>query len=189
MEGSQNAHPALASLAAVAIRDRAVPLVRAEGVNGDMIQHVLAAELGHLRPVAGNGQMWAGTENVRVELTEYSAALIRRRRDRVAELAEIAHLRDNVLPDLPHAVLWWLQRNAYNVEDAVQKADILKELIEIVRAKQVAEPWTQRLSSALGEAMPGLEKQNSWDVFDQIQRLMKGYGHGNAADELARHLG
>ncbi|GHH54820.1 hypothetical protein [Lentzea cavernae] len=188
VEGSQGSHPAPASIAAVAIRDRAAPLARAEGVSIDMMQHVLAAELGHLKPITVGSPVWVGAENVHVELTEYSAALLLQRRERVAELAEIAHLRENVLSDLPHAVLWWLRRSGYNVEDALQKEAVFKQLIRIVSAEQTAQPWALRLAEALGEAMPGLEPQNRWDVFDQIQRLMKGYGHEGAADELARHL-
>ncbi|GGN27216.1 hypothetical protein GCM10011609_82400 [Lentzea pudingi] len=187
-EGGQSTHPAPASIAAVAIRDRAAPLARAEGVSSDMMQHVLAAELGHPRPVAANSSMWVGTENVQVELTEHSAAFLRQRRERVGELAEIAHLRENVLSDLPHAVLWWVRRSGYDVEDALQKEEVFKQLIRIVNARQAAEPWAQRLTDALAEAMPGLEPQNRWDVFEQVQRLMKGYGHDDAADELARHL-
>ncbi|MET9228064.1 hypothetical protein [Lentzea sp. NPDC003310] len=188
-EGNAGTHPAPASIAAVAIRDRAAPLVRAEGVSSEMMQHVLAAELGHPRPVTPNNPMWVGTENVHVELTEHSAALLQQRRERIAELAEIAHLRENVLADLPHAVLWWLRRTGYNVEDALLKEDVFKQLIRIIHAEQAAEPWTRRLTDALSEAMPGLEPQNRWDVLDQIQRLMKGYGHDGAADELARLQG
>ncbi|RDI31086.1 hypothetical protein [Lentzea flaviverrucosa] len=188
-EGNQGTHPAPASIAAVALRDRAAPLARAEGVSSDMMQHVLAAELGHPRPIAPNSAMWVGTENVHVELTEHSAALLQQRRERVAELAEIAHLRENVLSDLPHAVLWWLRRTGYNVEDALHKEGVFKQLIGIVNAERVEQPWARRLADALGEAMPGLEPQNRWDVFEQIQRLMKGYSHDDAADELARHLG
>lgn len=61
--------------------------------------------------------------------------------------------------------------------------------VKTFNAEQAAEPWARRLADALGEAMPNLEPQNRWDVFEQIQRLMKGYGHDAAADELARHLG
>lgn len=186
--GNHSGHAAPDSVAIVAVRERAAALARDAGFGDDVLQHELAAELAQERSVA-DGRMWVSARDVRLELTEHSAALVSKRRERALELAEIAHLRDTILADLPTAMLWWLQRNDYNVKGASGIKSELEALIELVRVDHAPEHWTQRLSSAVMEAVPDLAEQSRWQVHQQLRKLLEVYGDDGVAEEYERHLG
>jgi hypothetical protein len=186
-EGNRNGHPAPDSVAIVALRERAATLARQASFSDDVLRHQLTAELAQERSAA-DGRMWVSAQNVRLELAEHSAALVLRWREHVAELAEIAHLRNNILVDLPTAMLWWLQRNNYNVKEAVALEPALTKLVELVSADNAPEHWTQQLSTALAAAVPGLAEQSRWQVHHQMERLLKTYGGEDVAEEFARHV-
>lgn len=186
-QGNRSGTAAPDSVAIVALRERAAELARNASFGDDVLQHELAAELTQERSVA-DGRIWVSARDVRLELMEHSEALVARRRDRAVELAEIAHLRDTILADLPTAVLWWLQRNNYDVKAVLTVKPALKDLIDLVRADNAPEHWTQRLSSALMEAVPDLVEQSRWQVHQQLQHLLKVYGGEGVADEYERHV-
>jgi hypothetical protein len=184
--GNRNGLASPESLAIVALHKRAAALAREAGFSDDVLQHELASELAQERSVA-DGRMWVSARDVRLQLTEHSAALVLRQREHVAQLAEIEHLRGSVLTDLPTAMLWWLQRNNYNVKEISAVEPQLRKLVGLVSAHNTPEHWTHRLSSALSEAVPDLAEQSRWQVHKQLEHLLKVYGGESVADEYARH--
>lgn len=186
-QGNRNGHGAPDSVAIVALRERASALARDASFSDDVLRHRLAAELAQERSVA-DGLMWVSARDVQLELAEHSAALVLRQREHATELAEIAHLRDVVLSDLPTAMLWWLQRNSYNVKEVSSVRKNLEDLVDLVSAGNAPEHWTRRLSSALAEALPRLEEQSRWKVNQQLELLLKTYGGEGVANEFASHV-
>ncbi|MEV6243207.1 hypothetical protein [Lentzea sp. NPDC051838] len=162
------------------------------------LQHQLGDELAVERQVPGT-HIWARAEAVKVsadeddlEMARKHIALLRnstlRRAERDVERAEIRYLRDEVLTDVGTATIWWLQRNGYQVEEAVKLSTHLAELVKIAQ-QQPATHWAEALVSSVERALPELEDAHRKDLKNHLVKALSVYGGSRVAAEFADQIG
>ena len=143
------------------------------------LQHQLGDELARERQVPGT-HVWARAEQVKVSGRRRrpwrwpgsTSSCCGTRRSRwpsgMSNGQEIRYLRDEVLTDVGTATIWWLQRNGYQVEEAVKLADHLADLVRIAQRqpaealgrvvgqqRRAGDAGARGLASAGSEAAPG----------------------------------
>ncbi|MFJ5989622.1 hypothetical protein [Lentzea sp. NPDC092896] len=180
-------------------------LQRAKEISGKamLIHHAalqvqLGDELATERQVPGT-HVWARAEQVKVsvgdddlEMAKKHIELLRnstfKLAERDVERAEIRYLRDEVLTDVGTATIWWLQRNGYQVEEAVKLADHLAELVRIAQ-REPAGHWAESLVSSVERAMPELEDAHRRDLRLHLVKALSVYGGERVAAEFADQIG
>lgn len=143
--------------------------------------------------------VWARAEQVKIsvdeadlEMTRKHIELLRsstiRHAEREIERAEIRYLRDEVLTDLGTATIWWLQRNGYQVDRAVELAGHLGTLVGI--AQQTSDPhWAESLVSSFERALPKLDDGHRRDLRQHLAKALSVYGGSSVAAEFADQVG
>ncbi|WP_156213084.1 hypothetical protein [Lentzea aerocolonigenes] len=180
-------------------------LQRAKEISGKamLVHHAalqvqLADELATERQVPGT-HIWARAEGVKVstndddlEMARKHIALLRnstlKLAERDVERAEIRYLRDEVLTDVGTATIWWLQRNGYQVEEAVKLSSHLAELVQIAQ-QQPAKHWAESLVSSVERALPELEDAHRKDLKQHLVKALSVYGGSRVAAEFADRIG
>jgi hypothetical protein len=109
-----------------------------------------------------------------------------RQAERDAEVAEATYLRHTVFGEVGNAVLWWLHKNAYDVERAAKITGQLGELVNVVDSRK-EEHWAETLIAVMYEALPDLTVQERLDLHIRLGKILKMYGSDEAAEELAHH--
>ncbi|MGI5503145.1 hypothetical protein [Lentzea sp. CA-135723] len=162
------------------------------------LQVRLGDELATERQVPGT-HVWARAEQVKVavqdddlEMAKKHVELLRnstfKLAERDVERAEIRYLRDEVLTDVGTATIWWLQRNGYQVEEAVKLADHLAELVRIAQ-REPQTHWAESLVSSVERAMPELEDAHRRDLKQHLVKALGVYGGARVAAEFADQVG
>ncbi|USX49461.1 hypothetical protein [Lentzea sp. HUAS12] len=162
------------------------------------LQVQLGDELAVERQVPGT-HVWARAEQVKVEvdgddleMAKKHVELLRnstfKLAERDVERAEIRYLRDEVLTDVGTATIWWLQRNGYQVEEAVKLADHLAELVKIAQ-REPAGHWAESLVSSVERAMPELGDAHRKDLRLHLVKALSVYGGERVAAEFADQIG
>lgn len=167
-------------------------------VHHGALQVQLGDELATERQVPGT-HVWARAESVKVTTNEGDLEMARKHiellrnstfklAERDVERAEIRYLRDEVLTDVGTATIWWLQRNGYRVEEAVQLSNQLAELVRIAQ-QQPAKHWAESLVSSVERALPELEDQHRRDLRQHLAKALGVYGGSRVAAEFADQVG
>ncbi len=162
------------------------------------LQHQLGDELAREQQVPGT-HVWARAEQVKVSVDDEDHEMARKHiellrnstfkmAERDVERQEIRYLRDEVLTDVGTATIWWLQRNGYRVEEAVQLSDHLAELVRIAQ-QQPAKHWAESLVSNFEKALPELEDQHRRDLRQHLAKALGVYGGSRVAAEFADQVG
>ena len=180
-------------------------LQRAKEISGKamLVHHAalqvqLGDELATERQVPGT-HVWARAEQVKVTVGEEDLEMARKHiellrnstfklAERDVERAEIRYLRDEVLTDVGTATIWWLQRNGYQVQEAVKLADHLAELVKIAQ-REPATHWAESLVSSVERAMPELEDVHRKDLRLHLAKALSVYGGARVAAEFADQVG
>lgn len=180
-------------------------LQRAKEISGKamLVHHAalqvqLGDELATERQVPGT-HVWARAESVKVtvndedlEMARKHIALLRtstlKLAERDVERAEIRYLRDEVLTDVGTATIWWLQRNGYQVEEAVKLSGHLAELVKIAQL-QTSTHWAESLVSSVERALPQLEDEHRKDLRLHLAKALSVYGGSRVAAEFADQIG
>ncbi|TWP49950.1 hypothetical protein FKR81_22200 [Lentzea tibetensis] len=172
-ERTETRHPEPRALAVDAMYQRAVELAAVAPPDERVVRDRLAAELGKQLRVERTS-MWVSASAVEVALSPAAAEAVARHRSRTAEMAEIAHLRETVFADLTTAVLWWLQRNDFRVDEVRSARGILEEIVELVRGVDDVH-WSEKLTAALVEATPDLDVHDRHGLNRQIRKVLGFY--------------
>jgi hypothetical protein len=162
------------------------------------LQHRLGDELATELQV-GTTHVWARAENVEISVEEGDLALARkhlellrtrtlRQAERELERAEMSYLRDEVLTDLATATVWWLQRNGYQVEQAVALSSQLDELVRIASQRRDRH-WAESLVTSFEQALPRLSDSHRHDVRQHLAKALGVYGGSEVAAEFANRIG
>lgn len=162
------------------------------------LQVQLGDELAVERQVPGT-HVWARAEQVKVEVDGDDLEMAKKHiellrnstfklAERDVERAEIRYLRDEVLTDVGTATIWWLQRNGYQVQEAVKLADHLAELVKIAQ-REPATHWAESLVSSVERAMPELEDVHRKDLRLHLAKALSVYGGARVAAEFADQVG
>ena len=162
------------------------------------LQHQLGDELAAERQVPGT-HVWARAEQVRVTVDEGDLEMARKHiellrnstfklAERDVERAEIRYLRDEVLTDVGTATIWWLQRNGYQVEEAVKLSGHLAELVKIAQLEP-EQHWAESLVSSVERALPELEDSHRKDLRRHLAKALSVYGGSRVAAEFADQIG
>ncbi|SDO82628.1 hypothetical protein SAMN05421507_10481 [Lentzea jiangxiensis] len=180
-------------------------LQRAKEISGKamLVHHAalqvqLGDELATERQVPGT-HVWARAEQVKVTVGDEDLEMARKHiellrnstfklAERDVERAEIRYLRDEVLTDVGTATIWWLQRNGYQVQEAVKLADHLAELVKIAQ-REPATHWAESLVSSVERAMPELEDVHRKDLRLHLVKALSVYGGARVAAEFADQVG
>ena len=180
-------------------------LQRAKEISGKamLVHHAalqvqLGDELATERQVPGT-HVWARAEQVKVTVGDEDLEMARKHiellrnstfklAERDVERAEIRYLRDEVLTDVGTATIWWLQRNGYQVQEAVKLADHLAELVKIAQ-REPATHWAESLVSSVERAMPELEDVHRRDLRLHLVKALSVYGGARVAAEFADQVG
>ncbi|WP_329787909.1 hypothetical protein V1227_24895 [Lentzea sp. DG1S-22] len=180
-------------------------LQRAKEISGKamLVHHAalqvqLGDELATERQVPGT-HVWARAEQVKVTVGDEDLEMARKHiellrnstfklAERDVERAEIRYLRDEVLTDVGTATIWWLQRNGYQVQEAVKLADHLAELVKIAQ-REPATHWAESLVSSVERAMPELEDVHRKDLRLHLAKALSVYGGARVAAEFADQVG
>ena len=195
--GARHNAPRSAAINDVVQRARALT-ERAMLVHHAPLQHQLGDELAAERQVEGT-HVWARAEGVVLTVVEADLQMARkhiellqtttmRQAERDAERAEIKYLRDEVLTDLSSATIWWLVRNGYQVEQAVQLSRHLAELVEIA-ANRRDQHWADTLVTSFESALPRLDDGHRTDVRLHLAKALGIYGGTSVAAEFADQVG
>jgi hypothetical protein len=162
------------------------------------LQVQLGDELATERQVPGT-HVWARAEQVKVSVHDGDLEMARKHiellrnstfklAERDVERAEIRYLRDEVLTDVGTATIWWLQRNGYQVEEAVKLADHLGELVKIAQREPTTH-WAESLVRSVELAMPELEDAHRRDLRLHLVKALSVYGGERVAAEFADRVG
>jgi len=195
--GRRHNSPRSAAINGIVQRARAVTAV-AMLVHHAPLQHQLGDELATELQVAGTC-VWARAENVEVtvddadlEMARKHVELLRSTRVRDAERdlerAEIRYLRDEILTDLGTAMIWWLQRNGYQVEQAVALSQQLDELVRVASQRR-DQHWAESLVTNFESVLPRLSDGHRHDLRQQLAKALGVYGGSDVAMEFADRLG
>ncbi|GLZ34431.1 hypothetical protein Lesp02_66180 [Lentzea sp. NBRC 105346] len=195
--GLRHHAPRSAAINSIMQRARAISS-QAMLVHHASLQHQLGDELADERQVPDT-HVWARAESVKVSVDEGDLEMARkhvellrnstiRHAERELERTEIRYLRDEVLTDVGTATIWWLQRNGYQVERAVELAGTIKELVRI--AQQTSDPhWAESLVSSFEKALPRLEEGHRRDLRQHLAKALSVYGGSSVAAEFADQVG
>ncbi|MCX2955283.1 hypothetical protein [Lentzea sp. NEAU-D7] len=162
------------------------------------LQVQLGDELATERQVPGT-HVWARAEQVKITVGDEDLEMARKHvellrnstfklAERDVERAEIRYLRDEVLTDVGTATIWWLQRNGYQVEEAVKLADHLAELVKLAQ-REPATNWAESLVSSVERAMPELGDAHRQDLRLHLVKALSVYGGERVAAEFADQVG
>jgi hypothetical protein len=162
------------------------------------LEHQLGDELATEVQVAGTC-VWARAENVELsvdaadlDLARKHVELLRTSRVRDAERdlerAEIRYLRDEILTDLGTATIWWLQRNEYQVEQAVALTQHLDDLVRVASHRR-DQHWAESLVTSFESVLPRLSDGHRHDLRQQLAKALGVYGGSDVASEFADRLG
>ncbi|WP_232837065.1 hypothetical protein [Lentzea terrae] len=162
------------------------------------LQHQLGDELATERQVPGT-HVWARAETVKVSVSDEDLEMARKHiellrnstfklAERDVERAEMRYLRDEVLTDVGTATIWWLQRNGYQVEEAVKLSGHLAELVKIAQLEPTKH-WAESLVSSVERALPQLEDQHRKDLRQHLAKALSVYGGSSIAAEFADQIG
>ncbi|MFD5829214.1 hypothetical protein [Lentzea sp. NPDC060358] len=180
-------------------------LQRAKEISGKamLVHHAalqvqLGDELAVERQVPGT-HIWARAENVKVGVQDDDLEMARKHiellrnstfklAERDVERAEIRYLRDEVLTDVGTATIWWLQRNGYQVEEAVKLSSHLAELVQIAQ-RQPSTHWAESLVSSVERAMPELGDAHRADLRQHLAKALGVFGGSRVAAEFADQVG
>ncbi|MEU5694846.1 hypothetical protein [Actinosynnema sp. NPDC020468] len=171
---------------------------RAMLVHHAPIRYQLGDELAAERQVEGT-HVWARAENVELTVDESDLDMARkhielhqattvRQAEREAERAEIRYLRDEVLTDLSTATIWWLYRNGYQVEQAVQLSEHLARLVRIA-SDRGDRHWADALVTSFESALPRLSEDHRQDLRVHLAKALGVYGGSSVAGEFADRVG
>ncbi|MGW6444550.1 hypothetical protein [Lentzea sp. NPDC055074] len=162
------------------------------------LQVQLGDDLATERQVPGT-HVWARAEQVKISVNDEDLEMARKHiellrnstfklAERDVERAEIRYLRDEVLTDVGTATIWWLQRNGYQVAEAVKLADQLAELVKLAQREPAAH-WAESLVSSVERAMPELEDSHRKDLRLHLVKALSVYGGSRVAAEFADQIG
>lgn len=195
--GLRHHAPRSAAINSIVQRARAISS-QAMLVHHAPLQHQLGAELAEEQQVPET-HVWARAEQVKISVDDVDLEMARkhiellrnstvRHAERELERAEIRYLRDEVLTDVGTATIWWLQRNGYEVERAVQLAGELQELVRI--ARHTSDPhWAESLVSSFERALPRLDDGHRRDLRQHLAKALGVYGGSSVAAEFADQVG
>ncbi|MDX3658466.1 hypothetical protein PV646_14255 [Streptomyces sp. ID05-26A] len=167
-------------------------------VHYSALQVQLGDELATERQVPGT-HVWARAEQVKISVSDEDLEMAKKHvellrnstfklAERDVERAEIRYLRDEVLTDVGTATIWWLQRNGYQVAEAVKLADHLGELVKLAQREPSAH-WAESLVSSVERAMPELEDAHRRDLRLHLVKALSVYGGSRVAAEFADQIG
>lgn len=162
------------------------------------LQHQLGDELAAEVQVPGT-HVWARAEQVRISVQDEDLEMARKHvellrnstfklAERDVERAEIRYLRDEVLTDVGTATIWWLQRNGYQVEEAVKLSGHLAELVKIAQ-RQPTTHWAESLVSSVERALPELEDSHRRELRLHLAKALSVFGGSRVAAEFADQVG
>jgi hypothetical protein len=162
------------------------------------LQHQLGDELATELQVADT-HVWARAEHVEITVDDGDLDMARkhlelhrastvRQAERDLERSELRYLRDEVLTDLGTATVWWLQRNGYQVEQAVALSTQLAELVRIASQRH-EQHWAELLVTTFESALPRLSDGHRHDLRQHLAKALGVYGGSDVAGEFAERVG